>query len=244
MTVTKPTNPKDQAAVAKLPIHFVPPILQVYAAIGFAEGAYKYGAYNWRPGGARASVYYSALLRHLSKWWNGEEFDANTNVPHLANAISCLGILIDSREQGCLVDDRPPVQVNFSKTVDALASTIAGLQEQFKDLKPHHHTALDSLGNISGQSTAGLNPSDRVSPTVATLHGKMLNTYHHATDSATYKFAIKSTTTKDVHLIFFKNNQVFADAHLTLEEWSTWLRTSKFPTNLNAILDEAYACHN
>lgn len=140
----KPTNPKDQAAVSKLPIHFVPPALLIYASLGFAEGAYKYGSYNWRPGGARASIYVSALHRHITKWWNGEDFDPDTGVNHLANAISCLGILVDSMEQGCLVDDRPPIQVGYSKTVDQMAEIIDSLQKKFAHMNPHHHTIKDA----------------------------------------------------------------------------------------------------
>ena len=49
---TKPTNPKDAIGAAKLPLHLVPDTLRIYAAMAFAEGASKYGAYNWRAAGA------------------------------------------------------------------------------------------------------------------------------------------------------------------------------------------------
>jgi len=57
----KPTNPKDALAVSKLPLHLVPDTVKLYAALAFAEGAAKYGGYNWRVAGVHASVYRSAL---------------------------------------------------------------------------------------------------------------------------------------------------------------------------------------
>ncbi len=106
----KPTNPKDALAVSKLPLHLVPDTVKVYAALAFAEGAAKYGGYNWRVAGVRASVYRSALERHLAKWWNGEWADEKTGVPHLASIIACAGILLDAnvgRQASPMTGHRP-----------------------------------------------------------------------------------------------------------------------------------------
>jgi len=140
MDQVKESNPKDSVAINKLPVHLVPPALMVYAAIGFAEGGFKYGPYNWRFAGVRSSVYYSALMRHLTKWWNGEDKDPHTGVPHLANAISCLGILADAKFQGMLTDDRPIVQPNYSQMVDEASLMIEHLRHMFSNHNPPNYT--------------------------------------------------------------------------------------------------------
>jgi hypothetical protein len=143
MTDQEPTNPKDAMAVSKLPLHLVPDTLRAYAALAFAEGAAKYGAYNWRVAGVRASVYRSALDRHLMKWWNGEWADEATGVPHLASVIACAGILLDAHIAGKLTDDRPPV-APLSPLIDAMAADVARIVDLVSSANPHHHTIRDA----------------------------------------------------------------------------------------------------
>jgi len=142
----KPTNPKDMVAVSKLPLHLVPDTLKTYAALAFTEGATKYGAYNWRVAGVSASVYLAALERHVSKWRNGEEVDPATKVPHLANAIACLAIILDAQLCGKLTDDRPP-SAPMSTLIDSFEGVVKHLQELHKDKKPRHYTIADSVCN-------------------------------------------------------------------------------------------------
>ncbi len=104
----KATNPKDRIAGNRLPLDLVPDSLAVFAALSFAEGAAKYGAYNWRVAGVRASVYRASLDRHLKSWWNGEDKDPKTGVPHLASVIAGAAILLDAELASKLTDDRPP----------------------------------------------------------------------------------------------------------------------------------------
>lgn len=106
---TKESNPKDRAASTRLDFSVWPETASAYGALAMTEGDYKYGAYNYRVSGVRASVYISALRRHIAKWYNGEWADPHTKVPHLANALACIGVLIDAHECDALVDDRPPV---------------------------------------------------------------------------------------------------------------------------------------
>jgi len=68
--VTKTSNPKDIVGSRKAPIELVPDTIEVMAVEAFLEGALKYGRYNWRICGVRASIYYAATKRHLKKWWN------------------------------------------------------------------------------------------------------------------------------------------------------------------------------
>lgn len=107
---TKPTNPKDRAATDRLDLSLFPDSAVAYGALAMVEGDSKYGGYNYRVSGVLASIYIAALRRHIAKWWNGEEIDPKTQVPHLANAIACLAVIIDAKEHGVLKDDRPPEQ--------------------------------------------------------------------------------------------------------------------------------------
>lgn len=132
---TKPSNPKAAIGETKIDMGLVPDTMLVYAALGFTEGAIKYGRYNWRVAGVRASTYRAAVQRHLAKWWNGEWADPVTKVPHLANALCCLAILIDAHEAGELNDDRPP-SVDLSKLIDGSMPIIAHLKELLKEHAP------------------------------------------------------------------------------------------------------------
>lgn len=140
----KPTNPKDAIGSTKLPLHLVPGTLKAYAALAFAEGAAKYGAYNWRAAGVRASIYKSALERHLEKWWNGEWSDPDSGVPHLASVIACAGIILDADLVGKLNDDRPP-EAPLSEHIDDMAATVAALFQMHADKDPHHWTIQDVI---------------------------------------------------------------------------------------------------
>ena len=145
-TDTKPSNPKDAIGSKKLAMHLVPSIVQVYAALGFTEGALKYGKYNWRVAGVRMSIYLDAMYRHIAKLQNGEWADKKTKVPHLASIIACAGIIADARASGKLTDDRPPTQDELSLLIDVEGMEITThLQQLFKDHTPHQHTILDAL---------------------------------------------------------------------------------------------------
>lgn len=128
--IDKATNPKDALASTRLPLDLVPDTVEAYAALAFAEGAAKYGAYNWRTAGVRASVYHSALKRHLAKWHNGERADNTTGVPHLASVIACAAILLDAEVCGQLTDDRPPV-APISTLIDELQRDVARINTLF-----------------------------------------------------------------------------------------------------------------
>src|SRR5579872_2706104 len=127
---SKPSNPKDIIGAAKLDLGAVPDSGIVGAAIAFYEGAVKYGRFNWRIAGVRASIYHAALKRHIAKWWNGQNCDKATRVHHLDNAIACLTILRDAELYGKLTDDRPPCP-----DPDVLARHIDGLEGMVAHLK-------------------------------------------------------------------------------------------------------------
>jgi hypothetical protein len=138
-TTSKASNPKQAFGDLKAQLGLVPDTLTYFAAAAFFEGASKYGAYNWRVAGVRASTYKAAAERHLKKWFSGEEVDPVTGVPHLANAIACLGIIVDAEACGKLEDDRPPA-LDLGTVEARVAAIQAGLREQHKDKSPTHWT--------------------------------------------------------------------------------------------------------
>jgi hypothetical protein len=101
------TNPKDLIGITKVNLFTVPPASIVYEALAMQDGARKYGAYNWRTKKVVASIYIAAALRHIYKFLDGLDVDPESGLPELAHAKACLGILIDAKETGNLVDDRP-----------------------------------------------------------------------------------------------------------------------------------------
>ena len=139
---TKDTNPKDAIGSSKLPMHLIPGTAKAALAIAFLEGALKYGKYNWRVAGVRASIYADALERHLEKWKNGEDIDCKTGVPHLASVMACAAIIIDAEHCGKLTDDRPP-SAPVAEYIDTLAEHVRYLQKLYEGESPHQYTIED-----------------------------------------------------------------------------------------------------
>jgi len=123
----KPTNAKDRAATHRLDLSLFPETAVAYGALAMTEGDSKYGGFNYRDGGVLASIYYAACKRHLAKWFNGEEDDPKTKVPHIASALACIAVIIDAKECGVLKDDRPP------------SCDMPGLLARFEELTKHVH---------------------------------------------------------------------------------------------------------
>lgn len=133
----KDTNPKDLIGSDKLPLNLVPGTTMAYLAIGHLEGHLKYGKSNWREAGVRMSIYLDALQRHLKKLDDGGEWeDPVTTVPHLANAITCLSIIIDAYENGKLTDDRPTPTKTLPALIDKWSEKVKHLKTLFKEANP------------------------------------------------------------------------------------------------------------
>jgi hypothetical protein len=143
---SKPSNPKDIVGSTKLSLSIVPDTLQICAAMAFLEGALKYGRFNWRVVGVRATIYLDALKRHIAKWENGQDRDKLTTVHHLDNAIACLGIIRDAMIYGKLEDDRAPCPNPdaMADLIDAQGVTIAHLKGMFKEHAPYQYTIKDT----------------------------------------------------------------------------------------------------
>ncbi len=104
---TMPANPKQVYGDKKVPLHLVPPASIAFEAMALADGARKYGAYNWRENNVEEMTYIGAAMRHIGQYLDGDEYDAVSGMPHLAHAKACLGILIDAKENGNNIDNRP-----------------------------------------------------------------------------------------------------------------------------------------
>lgn len=104
----KPSNPKDVVGATKVPLSLCSPIAKAHWAAAQHSGLAKYGAWNWRAVGVRASVYLDAAQRHLDAYLSGETHDPIDGTHHLGNVMACAAILLDAEAAGKLSDDRPP----------------------------------------------------------------------------------------------------------------------------------------
>jgi len=72
----------------------------------YTYGAAKYGDRNWEEGMDWGRVF-AAVQRHLGKFWNGEELDEESGLPHLAHAAwGCLALLEYNKTHKKLDDRR------------------------------------------------------------------------------------------------------------------------------------------
>jgi len=145
----KPSNPKDACGIKKAPMSCVP--LPVLGELGIAmlEGAAKYGRHNFRVIGVRASVYFDAACRHLFAWWEGEDLDPDSGMPHIVKAMACLAVLRDAQIQGQYTDDRPPRSPEG--WIKELNDKAARLLEHYPDPVPPY-TATSVSRDASKQS--------------------------------------------------------------------------------------------
>lgn len=143
MDVVKDGNPKDFVAETKIPINLFPYAAILEGSLAMYHGALKYGRANWRPAGARASVYINALLRHTFAFDSGEDIDEESGLPHTAHMLACVAIIVEARASGNLVDDRQ-YPIPYRKLVDDLTPHVVRLKVKFADRNPKHYTIADA----------------------------------------------------------------------------------------------------
>lgn len=139
---TKPTNPKDIIGSDKLPLHLWPTTATALGCLGLLDGALKYGRSNFRAVGVRASIYYDATMRHLNAWFEGEEFDPDSGLPHMAHALACLAIIVEAQAKGNMTDDRM-YPTGYRDLVSALTPLVAELKATHAGKDPKHYTIED-----------------------------------------------------------------------------------------------------
>jgi hypothetical protein len=100
-------NPKTAVGATKVPLHLIPPAAKHMLAEAMANGAEKYGPYNWREKRVSMTVYIAAALRHIDALLDGEDVALDSGVHHGAHAMACMAIILDAMTIGKLNDDRP-----------------------------------------------------------------------------------------------------------------------------------------
>lgn len=71
----------------------------------FTYGERKYARDNWKRGNDWHE-FYGSLLRHALKWWQGEDLDPESGLPHLAHVLWNAGALHYFQLRGIGQDDR------------------------------------------------------------------------------------------------------------------------------------------
>ena len=160
MADTKPTNPKDAFGDLKVPLHLWPMTATALGALAFLDGACKYGRSNYRPMGARASVYVRAALSHITSWMEGEDKAADSGVHHLGHALACLGILVDAMANGNLVDDRN-YPGGYLKLMEELKDEPARILKHYAGREVKHYDRRDYVQTMEAESTPEV-PMQRV----------------------------------------------------------------------------------
>lgn len=143
MSEMKPTNPKDIIGSDKVPLHLWPTTATIYGAMGLLDGALKYGRANFRAVGVRASIYYDALNRHLNLWFEGEDIDPDSGLPHMAHVLACAAILVEAQVKGNLTDDRN-LGTQYRELLDAVTPHVKRLKQKHADKSPKHYTIADN----------------------------------------------------------------------------------------------------
>ena len=91
----------------KEPIHLIPPEAMMALAKVYRYGAKKYtDPRNWEKG-MNWSRLYSSAMRHMLKFWNGEDDDPESGLPHTWHAFWNVCALVWYREHHANLDDRP-----------------------------------------------------------------------------------------------------------------------------------------
>jgi hypothetical protein len=148
MSDTKPSNPKDIVGIRKAPMSTVPANVLAEIGVAMLEGSCKYGRHNYRSAGVRSSVYYDGVMRHLMAWWEGEDIDPDSGMPHIVKAITSLVVLRDAQHQKMLADDRPPRSAPFYEDLNSLSGMII---DKHENKNPRHYTMHDDTVRIHFQ---------------------------------------------------------------------------------------------
>ena len=105
---------EGKVGVDQLPVE----VLQEWASV-FTFGEKKYARDNWKKG-TDYHQFYGSALRHIFKWWAGEDVDPESGINHIAHALWNLAALRYYQIHGLGTDDRNPLPnpENFKKPVE------------------------------------------------------------------------------------------------------------------------------
>lgn len=141
---SKATNPKDAIGSGKIPLHLWPETATILGSLGLLDGMLKYGRLNWREAGVRASIYVDAAKRHLNAWFEGEDLDPDSGLPHFAHALACIAILVDAQAANNMVDDRQYNGAGYRRLVEAMTPEVQKAKDRHAEKNPKHYTIQDN----------------------------------------------------------------------------------------------------
>lgn len=153
----KPTkkNPKDLLASLKVPLHLWSASASARGAVGLLEGCLKYGRNNFRENPVHASVYVSAVLRHIKDWFEGNDLTPDSGNDHIGLALANLAIICEAQMCGTLIDDRNyKGSRGYQRLMKTLEGTCAQLYLKYGKRNPRHYSRLDEAkSNGDGNSS-------------------------------------------------------------------------------------------
>lgn len=108
----------------------------------FTMGAKKYGENNWRDDASETSFgrTMGSILRHIYAFQSGEDIDPESNLNHLAHAITQLMILMVQQLEAPGMDDRRPIvsESNLHNSSSYNKTNAVGSKSIFtNDIFPH-----------------------------------------------------------------------------------------------------------
>jgi hypothetical protein len=124
-------NGGQKADAGKDPWHLLPwdAVRGIVQVLRFGAG--KYEPRNWERG-MDWSRCFSACIRHLTAWFEGEDKDPETGLSHLWHAGCCILFLIAFEARGIGRDDRPKgeMSVRVSEAVSSGKEGVSALQRE------------------------------------------------------------------------------------------------------------------
>ena len=92
--------------LGKVRMDLIPVKPLLYVGKAFTHGAIEYGDRNWEKG-LKWSRPYAAIQRHVLAFWDGEDLDPKSGLPHLAHLIAEAMFILEFMETHPELDDRP-----------------------------------------------------------------------------------------------------------------------------------------
>ena len=108
--IVKPDGGGLRYNEGKPPLELVPPEMVWAMAAVLDHGAKKYARRNWERGMSWSTVY-ACLMRHVLKWFQGEDKDAESGLPHLYHVLWNAAALVAYEARGIGEDDRPKIEI-------------------------------------------------------------------------------------------------------------------------------------
>lgn len=95
----------DKDTKGKPPLSILPLAGLIPAAEAGIFGASKYGRYNFHKGHLNTDIV-DAILRHIHKYNEGQDFDVESGIHHLGHAIYNAMMILKELELGTLIEGR------------------------------------------------------------------------------------------------------------------------------------------